>query len=195
MDAPNTLNVTVVARDPLVRTGLAAALEPDLEVVGQATSLAEAEVFGPDVILWDFDAGEEVTSLDTPVVALVHEGETNASEVLGAGTASVLYRDAEVDKIVAALNAAVQGLVVLEPSLTTSLQEPVMELDTEPLTTREGDVLQLLAQGASNKAIAKTLDISESTAKFHTSAILSKLGVKSRTEAVVRAAQLGLILL
>ena len=192
---PSTLNLVIVARDPLVRMGLAAVLGSDLEIVGQTATLAEAEVFEPDVILWDFDADEEVEEFSVPTVALVQEVETSINEVLGTGITGVLYRDAEPDKIVAALRAAFQGLVVLEPSLTASLREVIPDAEVEPLTAREQEVLQLLAQGASNKAVAKTLDISESTAKFHTSAILSKLGAKSRTEAVVRAAQLGLILL
>ena len=195
MNAPTPLNVAIVAKDPLVRAGLAAVLEPEFNIVGQAAVLTEAEIFRPDAILWDFDADEEINLSDSPVLALVQEVETAVNNVLSAGITGVLYRDAEADKIVAALNAIVQGLVVLEPAFTSSLQEPLIELDTEPLTAREEEVLQLLAQGASNKTVAKALDISESTAKFHTSAILGKLGAKSRTEAVVRAAQLGLILL
>lgn len=65
----------------------------------------------------------------------------------------------------------------------------------EALTPRELQVLHLLAEGLSNKQIAKRLEISEHTAKFHLAAILSKLGVESRTEAAVRAVQLGLLLL
>lgn len=192
---PYTLNVVIVAQDPLVRAGLAAVLEPeDIEVVGQAAKLSEAEVFQPDVILWDFDIDEEVDALGVPTVALV-QVEVTVADALSAGVSGVLFRNAEVDKIVAALQAAVQGLVVLEPAFTSSLQEVVPNVEVEPLTTREQEVLQLLAQGASNKTVAKELNISESTAKFHTSAILGKLGVKSRTEAVVRAAQLGLIFL
>ncbi len=192
---PSTLNLVIVAHDPLVRMGLAAVLEPDLNIVGQAATLAEAALFEPDVILWDFDADEEVDSLSVPIVALIQEVEANVTDALNVGVTGVLYRDAETDKIVAALQAALQGLVVLEPAFTASLQEVVPDVEVEPLTAREQEVLQLLAQGAPNKMVSKTLEISESTAKFHTSAILSKLGAKSRTEAVVRAAQLGLILL
>ncbi len=193
---PYTLNVVIVARDPLVRAGLAAVLEAeDIEVVGQTAELLSAEVFQPDVILWDFGTDEEVDISDVPVVALVQEVEVTLADALNTGVSGVLYRDAEPDKIVAALQAVVQGLVVLEPTFTSLLQENVTNVDVEPLTAREQEVLQLLAQGASNKTVSKELSISESTAKFHTSAILGKLGVKSRTEAVVRSAQLGLILL
>lgn len=193
---PYTFNVVIVAQDPLVRAGLAAVLEPeDIEVVGQAAELSDAEVFQPDVILWDFDTDEEVDALGVPVVALIQEVEVTVADALNAGVSGVLFRNAEPDKIVAALQAAVQGLVVLEPALAPSFQEVIPNVEVEPLTTREQEVLQLLSQGASNKTVAKELNISESTAKFHTSAILGKLGVKSRTEAVVRSAQLGLILL
>ncbi len=200
METPD-LNVVIVALDPLVRMGLAAALGSELEIVGQTATLAEADLFEPDVILWDFnvdknkEVDEEVDALSVPIVALIQEVEVSVTDALNAGATGVLYRNAEADKIVAALQAALKGLVVLEPTLTSSLQEVVSDINVEPLTAREQEVLQLLAQGASNKTVAKELGISESTAKFHTSAILGKLGAKSRTEAVVRAAQLGLILL
>ena len=194
METP-ILNVAIVALDPLIRMGLAAVLGSDFNISGQAATLAEADIFEPDVILWDFNPDEEVEGLSVPIVALIQEVEVSANEVLSAGAAGVLYRDAEADKIVAALEAVTQGLVVLEPTLTASLREVILDANVEPLTAREQEVLQLLAQGAPNKTVARTLEISESTAKFHTSAILSKLGAKSRTEAVVRAAQLGLILL
>jgi DNA-binding NarL/FixJ family response regulator len=65
----------------------------------------------------------------------------------------------------------------------------------EPLTPREGEVLRLIAEGLPNKTIAARLEISESTVKFHVNAILGKLGVESRSEAIVQAARLGLVIL
>jgi two-component system nitrate/nitrite response regulator NarL len=76
-----------------------------------------------------------------------------------------------------------------------SLFPPPAPAPTEELTAREREVLQLLAEGLPNKAIAARLTISEHTVKFHVNAILTKLGVQSRTEAVVRAVRLGLIML
>jgi DNA-binding NarL/FixJ family response regulator len=110
----------------------------------------------------------------------------------------LLLRDASVEKLVAALNSAAQGLVTLDPVFIDALLPPAQPAPTPPvetLTPRELEVLQHLAEGLPNKAIARRLDISEHTVKFHVNAIRSKLGVQSRTEAVVRATQLGLILL
>jgi DNA-binding NarL/FixJ family response regulator len=99
---------------------------------------------------------------------------------------------------VAALQAAAQGLAVLDPAFASEVlpaRERMGEAPIEELTPRELEVLQLLAEGLSNRAVARQLDISEHTVKFHVNAILGKLGAQSRTEAVVRATRLGMILL
>lgn len=115
-----------------------------------------------------------------------------------------LPRDAGTEEIVAAITAAASGLTALDRSLAlealTGLArgrteaEPISEQE-EPLTAREREVLQLLAQGIPNKQIAQRLGISEHTVKFHVSAIMTKLGAASRTEAVTTAARRGLLLL
>jgi DNA-binding NarL/FixJ family response regulator len=90
------------------------------------------------------------------------------------------------------------GLASLDPALAAALIPPQDQAPTPPaeeLTPRELEVLRLVAQGLPNKAIAQRLEISEHTVKFHVNAILGKLGVQSRTEAVVHATRLGLILL
>lgn len=123
-----------------------------------------------------------------------------AADGLGFGA---LPRDAATDEIVAAVTAAASGLTALDRGLALEAfaglarrarAEPVSE-PTEPLTTREREVLQLLAQGIPNKQIAQRLSISEHTVKFHVSAIMTKLGAASRTEAVTTAARRGLLLL
>jgi DNA-binding NarL/FixJ family response regulator len=89
-------------------------------------------------------------------------------------------------------------LVVIDPALCGAVMpsgEPSPEAPTEALTPRELDVLQLMAEGLANKAIAQKLGISDHTVKFHVNAIMSKLNAQSRTEAVVRATRLGLIIL
>jgi DNA-binding NarL/FixJ family response regulator len=101
--------------------------------------------------------------------------------------------------LLAALIAAGQELVTLDPRLAETLlrstpQSPPDHL-IEALTPRELEVLQLLAEGLPNKAIARQLNISDHTVKFHVNAIMSKLNAQSRTEAVVQATRLGLILL
>jgi DNA-binding NarL/FixJ family response regulator len=121
-----------------------------------------------------------------------------AVEAWNAGTSAVLSREAAVDTLLTALKAAANGLVVLDPALTSSLlpSPPRLPDDLERAPTpREFEVLQLLAEGLTNRAIAIKLDISEHTVKFHVNAILNKLDAQSRTEAVVTATKLGFIVL
>ena len=116
-----------------------------------------------------------------------------------------LRRDATEEEIIAAITAAGSGLITLDRRIAAGLLSPAERQPTraaseseapgEPLTARELEVLQLLAQGLPNKTIAARLRISEHTAKFHVSAILMKLGAASRTEAVTSAARRGLLIL
>jgi DNA-binding NarL/FixJ family response regulator len=203
--------VLIVGQDPLARGGLALLLagEPGIAVAGQLSPGAEPLSLGsaPQVIVWDLGAtpDPDVERLaevagggaGPPVLALVSREET-ASEALAAGARGILFREVDGRRLSAAARAVAEGLLVLDDSLAAVvLREPPAsppEL-SEPLTPRELEVLQLLAQGLSNKAIGDRLGISEHTAKFHVNAILGKLGAQGRTDAVVRAARLGLILL
>ena len=115
-----------------------------------------------------------------------------------------LRRDATPEEIAAALSAVAGGLITLDRRLATLLLQPALPVMSaperltgpeEPLTARELEVLQLLAQGLPNKIIASRLHITEHTAKFHVSSILMKLGAASRTEAVTTAARRGLLML
>jgi DNA-binding NarL/FixJ family response regulator len=113
---------------------------------------------------------------------------------------AVLPRDSSAQEIAAALEAVTQDLVAITPEVLETLlptasedREEESEYLQEPLTSRETEVLALLAEGAGNKEIATNLNISEHTAKFHVSSILSKLGAATRTEAVTRGYRLGLI--
>ena len=209
------LRVLVVADDPLARAGLAVLLseQSSCTVVGQSSSqedlAAQAAVYRPEVVLWDLgwerpldlEAGlEQVGELvedGLPVVALLPD-EAQAQEVQASGVRGLLLRDASAETLQAALQAIGHGLVVLDPSLVLGLSpviEPGLDSLVEELTPRETEVLQLLADGLTNKAIAQRLGISDHTVKFHVNAILGKLGAQSRTEAVVRATRLGLLLL
>jgi DNA-binding NarL/FixJ family response regulator len=201
--------VFIVSNDPLARAGLAALVESlGFTLAGQEgldtlTSDALAAA-GPDVVV--VDAGTEphgaaeslaVADAGYPVVALLPAGtETNGA--LASGLRGLLSREVEGDALAAALHGAAGGLVVLDPAFvptarTARDREPPRP--AEELTPRELDVLQLLAEGLSNKEIARRLDLSEHTVKFHVDSILGKLGAHSRTEAVTRAARLGLIIL
>ena len=215
------VRVLVIAKDPLARAGLAALLadRPECTVVGQAASVGglAAEVPGaglmtyqPDVVLWDLGWDPTPDSLHgsdledsarvedrVSVVALVSD-ESYAADAWASGVLGLLYRHVEPEVLVSALQAVAQGLIALDPELAAALLPSRLESPeslVEELTPREREVLQLLAEGLPNKTIALQLGISEHTVKFHVNAILGKLGVQSRTEAVVRAMRLGLIIL
>jgi DNA-binding NarL/FixJ family response regulator len=139
----------------------------------------------------------ELADAVPPVVALVPD-ETYAVEAQMAGARGLLPRDSSAERLVAALTAAAWDLIVLDPSLAAPLlgtRDSSSPSLVEDLTPRELEVLGLLAEGLPNKAIGLRLGISEHTVKFHVNAVLGKLGAQSRTEAVVRATRLGLILL
>jgi two-component system, NarL family, nitrate/nitrite response regulator NarL len=192
----------VVGDDPLARAGLVALLasEPALALVGQGTPADAARLVAQaDVVLWDAGPGSLGGGLeDGPgvVVALVAD-ERQAVLALAAGARGVLPRDVSARRLAAAIAAANAGLVVVDESLGEVLgrREGAPASLPEPLTPRELEVLALLGQGLSNKAISARLGISESTAKFHVNSILGKLGVASRSEAIVHASRLGLLIL
>lgn len=219
------LRVLIVADDPLVRTGLATLLarQPECAVVGQIASatdmLEELHLYHPDVVVWDCgwqpafrahparpEQGGSTADLDRlvdlqeagqAIVALLADA-TDAMAIWTAGVRGLLRRDVDVATLTTALPAVAQGLVVLDPTLALAVFPPRQLLPISPveaLTPRELEVLQLLAEGLPNKTIADRLRISEHTVKFHVNALLGKLGAQSRTEAVVRATRLGLLLL
>jgi DNA-binding NarL/FixJ family response regulator len=130
--------------------------------------------------------------------------ERASLEALGAGASAVLPRSADPAEIVGAIRALASGFMVLQPSVlaallderATPVEPPNGDADGIPrLTAREIEVLAAMADGASNKEIARRLNISFYTVKFHVAAILDKLDAESRTEAVVKASQLGIVML
>jgi two-component system, NarL family, response regulator YdfI len=142
----------------------------------------------------------------TPIVALVGEADVEgALDALHAGAAAILRRSADRIELAAAIEAALNGLAVVPFDVLGTLLDPSsadvgepLPVDTDAkivLTPRELEVLAAMADGASNKAIARRLGISFHTAKFHVAAILAKLDADSRTEAVTKAAHLGLVML
>jgi DNA-binding NarL/FixJ family response regulator len=199
------LRVLVVGEDALARAGLRALADSAGLHVAADVSPAELED-GPeeeaDVAAWDVGPSGVLDRLRSfserlPVVAVLWS-EDQAGEALAAGARGVLLRDGVEDRLVPALAAAAAGLVTLDEGLAESLLRPRPAHPpslVEPLTPREMEVLQLLAEGLTNRRIGKRLGISEHTAKFHVNAILGKLGAQSRGEAVAQAARLGLVLL
>jgi two-component system nitrate/nitrite response regulator NarL len=201
------LNVLIVAENPLARMGLAALLagQTGIAICGQtagAQLTEEIDLYRPDVLIWDWgwearpDRLRDVRE-GLPVLALLNN-ESQAADAWAAGAHGLMFHETDGEALVAAIHALDQGLAVIEPTLAASLfptNPAASDAPIEALTVREMEVLQLLAEGLPNKTIASRLSITDHTVKFHVNAIMGKLGVQSRTEAVVRATRLGLIIL
>jgi two-component system, NarL family, nitrate/nitrite response regulator NarL len=198
------LRAAIVSGDALARSGLGALLagREDLAVAcALPPAEATADALGAlavEAALWDAGpsglAGLADLAAACPTVALVAD-EAQAAEALAAGARGVARRDAGADRLAAAMTAAARGLVTLDGALAPALVRPRAPPpgDAEGLTAREAEVLALLGEGLSNKAIAARLGVAERTAKFHVESILGKLGAESRSEAIVIAARRGLV--
>jgi len=192
----------VVAEDPLVRSALLSLLSSQ-HVTAEPVAQDALEDTPADVVVWDLGADaraaqdriEQFERAETEVVALV-PSQAVASPALAAGARGLLTRETSGAALAAAVRAVRAGLVVVDPALASAL---IPARDRTPLadelTAREQEVLQQLSLGLANKEIAAKLHISDHTVKFHVNAILAKLGVTSRTEAVVAAARRGLVIL
>jgi two-component system, NarL family, response regulator YdfI len=199
-------NVIVQASLPSIRLGLA-----DMLSSHGHTLLSEDEVSSTESTVWVLDAPDTLALdaltahrySDSPRSAVIlsdDPGQPGQLARAGLRGWACLARDVDGDQLDLAVRSAEAGLVLLDlPLAVTALAAAVavaapMPL-TEPLTARELQVLQLVAQGLPNKGIARRLGISENTAKFHVASLCGKLGASSRTEAVTIAARRGLILL
>jgi DNA-binding NarL/FixJ family response regulator len=210
------LHLLIAADNTLARAGLAALLRDatGIEVVGQCALLDELDaaldLHLPDVVLCDLGydplrvAGllAEFTSDGPSFVALLADAVSAAEAtplLTSAGVRGLLLQDSRPEQLAAALQAVGAGMTVFGPGLFPALapgsRAPRGEPAIEPFTPREREVLALLAEGLPNKLIARRLHISEHTVKFHINGLMTKLGVSSRTEAVVHATRLGLIAL
>lgn len=211
----NLPSLLIVSDDRLTRVGLAAVLQDaaSLRVAGDVDSHGDPadwlDLYDPTLLLWDLgwdpEARNDTTSslerlaaateLELPTVVLLPD-DTQVVSVWQLGVGGLLTRSASVETLAAACTAVAAGLRVLDPSMadivTTAPAGDLFVL-SEPLTQREEEVLALMAEGLTNRAIGYALSISEHTAKFHVQALLGKLGAQSRTEAVVRATRLGLL--
>lgn len=193
--------VRIQASDKLVADALGAALSagPGIEVVGAADSA--------HVVLWDSGSFEKAPAarlqlpaaeLGVPVLALARD-EAHATQLLGVGARGTVLRQASAPRLAAAVIAIRYGFYVVDIELATAslaaVLPPPAEADASEagLTAREREVLALLAQGLSNKSIARRLSVSIHTIKFHVNSILSKLDADSRTQAVTSAVRRGLV--
>jgi two-component system nitrate/nitrite response regulator NarL len=207
--ASQVLRVLIVAEDPLARAGVAAILAglPECLVVGLAAPDAELvhsfERLDPDAVVWD--AGREATLPDlaglgdaAPPIVMLGGGDVPAVPGAVTGIRGLLPRDVDARTLMSALRAVTDGLVVVDPVFASALRssrDRSAVVLPESLTPREVEVLRLLAAGLPNKVIADRLGISEHTVRFHLNTIFGKLEVHTRTEAVTRAARLGVITL
>ena len=200
------MRVLIVSLDPLARRAMADLIGqvPGAEVVGSVDPAAAPAFEGarsrPDVLLWEATAEpgdlrrlNEMSRAGDVVVALVTTGD-EARRVRAAGPAAVLPRGVDSAALGAALRAVLEGLTVSDPALEPP-SAGALDSDElgDDLTPRELEVLRLIAEGISNKAIAVRLGIRESTVKDHVNSMLDKLGAQSRTEAVTLALRRGLI--
>jgi NarL family two-component system response regulator LiaR len=205
------VRILIVDDHGVVRQGLRMylALDPELEVVGEAVNGAEALRLAheqkPDVVLMDLlmpvmDGIAATAAIrrelpDVEVIALTSVLEDSAVYgAMRAGAIGYLLKDTEADELSWAIKAAAAGQVQLSPSVAARLlrEVPAPPLP-EPLTEREMEVLRELASGKSNKEIAAALVIAEKTVRTHVSNILAKLGVASRTQAALHAVRSGLV--
>jgi two-component system, NarL family, nitrate/nitrite response regulator NarL len=198
------LRVLVVAASPALRAGLVTLLASDRLLDPMVAEMVELGDAGsaPSAIVVDYSAGEpeEILTLAEafPGSPLVMIGADPSSDGPGLSGAPVAYLPSDVDAaaLAAAVHAAAVGLIVLDPTVAgaTGIHAHARTSDNaETLTTRERQVLLLVAEGLPNKAIARELGISEHTAKFHVGSLLGKLGAASRTEAVTLATRRGIL--
>ncbi len=209
-----TIRILIADDHPIVREGLSAVLETqaDFVIVGMAGSgteaVAQSAALQPDVILLDLELPEldgvaalrAIRAARPEARVLIFTAFDTDERILAAvqaGAQGYLLKGAPRDELFQAIRVVHGGgsllLPVVAARLLRQVSSPAASGLAEPLTERELEVLRLLARGRQNKEIAGELTISERTVKFHVSAILAKLGVGNRTEAVSRAAQLGLV--
>ena len=211
MNAPRVL---IVDDHAVVRRGIQMFLEtdPSIQIVGEAEdcldAVQKARNLQPDVILMDLvmpqgDGIEAIAEIkrhspDLKIVVLTTFGdESRVMAAMEAGANGYLLKDADGGVLLQAVHAAHQGDMPIHPHVAQYLVRSFTKRDgangNKGLTEREKEILQLVSQGLSNKAIAQSLSLTPGTVKVHISNILDKLGVSNRTEASVLALQMGLI--
>jgi DNA-binding NarL/FixJ family response regulator len=209
-DAP--IRVLIADDHPVVRHGLRTYLElqPDIVIAGEAgggfEAAAQAERLRPDVVLLDIvmPEGDRIEALrrirtgrgaPRVVVLTSFPADDRVLDAMRAGAAGYLLKDAQPSELLAAIRSAHAGGSPLHPDaaarLVGELRHP--HAAAIELTAREREVLELLARGMPNKAIALRLSLSEKTVKTHVSAILRKLDVTDRTQAALRAVRERLV--
>lgn len=205
-----SITVVIVDDHPIVRSGLRAVLNSDdeIDVVGEAADGAEAvalcRTLRPDVVLCDLRLGEGVDGIAVTrtlrgleaapavVILTTYDTDHDIYRAAQAGAAGYLLKDAAPQAIISAIREAAAGHTAWAPELSARVLEAVRS-PTATLTAREIEVLEHVAAGHSNEAIAKALFLTTATVKTHLAHIYTKLGVDSRTRAVARAREQGIL--
>ncbi len=204
------LRLLIADDHPVVRAGLLGMLagQPDFAVVGEASdgalALSLAAELRPDVILLDLrmpalDGVGVIVQLrergipSRVLVLTTYDSEHDIVRAVAAGATGYVLKDTPRERLFEAIRATAMGKSVLAPEAAARLLHRVRTPETEPLSPRELAVLRLVARGASNREIGRTLHISEATVKTHLANIFGKLGVDDRTAAVTVALQRSLI--
>ena len=217
----NTVKVLVVDDHTLFRRGIIAVLanQENLEVIGEALdgleAIEKAKEITPDVILMDLNMPRcsgleaiQALQIDMPqvnvLVLTVSDKEADLFAAIKFGARGYILKNTEPDELIHAIFHIAQGGVIVSPLMATKLltefknptagveRESTQKADAD-LSPREGEVLQLVAQGASNKKIADSLFISENTVKTHLRNIMEKLHLANRSQAAAYAVQRGLV--
>lgn len=208
--------VLLIDDHPLLRRGITQMLEmeDDLNLAGEASNSSEGVTLAmelePDLILLDLNM-PGVNGLETLkrlrdngvasriVIFTVSDNEDDVVAALRSGADGYLLKDMEPEDLLEQLHQAAVGRMVISDRLTALLAEALrnqkqteQQPDFTSLTPREQEILRLIAEGLSNKMIARKLDISEGTVKVHVKHLLKKLGLRSRVEVAVWAVQEGL---
>jgi DNA-binding NarL/FixJ family response regulator len=212
------IKVMLVDDQNLVRKGVRSLLElsEELEVIAEAADGAEAirtiPEINPDVVLLDMrmpgQSGLDVltelsgqNALPPTIILTTFDDDELVLAGIQAGAKGYLLKDVALAELVNAIKTVAAGGSIVKPAVTQRLLKGLENLQTEfssldrpdPLTDRETEILRLMAGGYSNKEIANSLGVAEGTVKNHVSNILSKMGVRDRTRAVLKAFELGLI--
>lgn len=212
------IKVMLVDDQNLVRKGVRSLLElaTEIEVIAEASDGAEAikmipEV-APDVVLLDMrmpglsglDVLKELSSsqsLPPTIILTTFDDDELVLAGIHSGAKGYLLKDVALADLVSAIRTVAEGGTIVKPAVTQRLLKGLANLENDfssldqpdPLTERETEILRLMAGGYSNKEIANSLGVAEGTVKNHVSNILSKMGVRDRTRAVLKAFELGQI--
>ena len=207
----NPIRVVIADDHPVVRAGLQDMLssQPDFEVVGEASTGAQAVALAtqlrPDVVLMDLRMAEldgaaataQIRSqqVNTSVLVLTtYESNADILRAVEAGASGYLLKDVQREELFSAIRTVARGKAILAPAVASRLLQQVQApLLQKALSAREVEVLSLVARGASNKEVARSMHLSEATVKSHLLHLFEKLGVSDRTAAVTVALERGLL--